>query len=198
MKNNKQFDKLILAFFKLEPFLPGAITKQYKICGKPNCRCMDKENPRKHPSFQLSYTLENKRSTVYIKKSDVKIAQEMTEVYKNARKIITDMALESIKLTRQHGAEETFKIIDAANVAEQMVKRLSTIANASNMNGTLKPEAVSLSNVIQESIDLTENTIKDNKFFFILRSFSLKSTKSPLFPPYTQTPSSQKFAPNLN
>jgi len=63
MKKNKQFDKLILAFFKLVPFLPGAITKQYKICGKPNCRCMDKENPRKHPSFQLSYTLENKRST---------------------------------------------------------------------------------------------------------------------------------------
>jgi hypothetical protein len=114
MKNNKQFDKLILAFFKLDPFLPGAITKQYKICGKPNCRCMDKKNPRKHPSFQLSYTLENKRSTVYIKKSDVEMARKMTESYKKLREIITEMALESIKVTREHGAEAAFKIMLSA------------------------------------------------------------------------------------
>ncbi len=107
MKKNKHLEKLILNFLNFKPILPGAVTKQYKTCGKPNCRCMDKDNPQKHPSFQFSYTLENKKSTVYVKKSEVEIARKMTDSYKNLRKIITDITLESVKITRGSSTSHT-------------------------------------------------------------------------------------------
>ncbi len=114
MKRNIHLEKLIFDFLNFKPVLPGAVTKQYKTCGKSNCRCMDKNKPQKHPSFQFSYTLENKKSTVYVKKSEVEIARKMTDSYKNLRKIITDITLESVKITRKYGAEKTSEIMQLA------------------------------------------------------------------------------------
>jgi len=35
---------------------PGSLSKQYSVCGKAGCRCVDREKPRKHgPYYQLSY-----------------------------------------------------------------------------------------------------------------------------------------------
>ena len=114
MKRNKLLEKLVLDFLNFKPILPGTVTKQYKICGKPNCRCVDKDNPQKHPSFQFSYTLENKKSTVYVKKLEVEVARKMTESYKNLRKIITAISLEAVKTTRKHGAEKASEIMQLA------------------------------------------------------------------------------------
>ena len=114
MKKYIHLEKLIFDFLNFKPVLPGAVTKQYKTCGKTNCRCMNKDNPQKHPSFQFSYTLENKKSTVYVKKSEVEIARKMTDSYKNLRKIITDITLESVKITRKHGAEKASEIMQLA------------------------------------------------------------------------------------
>ena len=114
MKRNKLLEKLVLDFLNLKPLLPGTVTKQYKICGKPNCRCMNKENPQKHPSFQFSYTLENKKSTVYVKKSEVEVARKMTDSYKKLRKTITAISLETVKITRKHGAEKASEIMQSA------------------------------------------------------------------------------------
>ena len=114
MKRNKLLEKLILDFLNFKPLLPGAVTKQYKTCGKPNCRCMNKENPQKHSSFQLAYTLENIKSTVYVKKSEVEVARKMTYSYKNLRKITTAISLEAVKITRKHGTEKTSEIMQLA------------------------------------------------------------------------------------
>jgi len=34
---------------------PGSLSRQYNVCGKPNCRCKDPQNPQRHgPCYQLS------------------------------------------------------------------------------------------------------------------------------------------------
>ena len=111
MKKYKNLETLISQLFNLKPLLPGTVTKQYRICGKPNCRCIDKENPQKHLAFQFSYTLENKKSTVYVKKVDVEVAKKMTDSYKEMRKIITAISLETVQLTRKYGATEASNIM---------------------------------------------------------------------------------------
>lgn len=138
MKRNKHLEKLMLDFFNLEPLLPGTITKQYKTCGKPNCRCMNKENPQKHPSFQFSYTLESKKSTVYVKKSEVEIARKMTDSYKKLRKIITAISLETVKITRKHGTEEASEIMRLA-----FDKARSKVLGGKTESGKLRDTKVS-------------------------------------------------------
>ena len=113
MKKYKLLETLFFELLQLKPFLPGTLTKQYRICGKPNCKCIDKKAPKKHPAFQLSYMLENKRSSIYISKSDVDQAEEMTENYRKLRKIITDISLETVKLMRQYKPAEAAQIINS-------------------------------------------------------------------------------------
>ncbi|MEA1981082.1 MAG: DUF6788 family protein [candidate division Zixibacteria bacterium] len=113
MKKYKLLETLFFELLQLKPFLPGTLTKQYRVCGKPNCKCIDKKAPKKHPAFQLSYMLENKRSSIYISKSDVDQTEEMTKAYKKLRKIITDISLESVKLTRQYKPAEATQIINS-------------------------------------------------------------------------------------
>lgn len=113
MKKHELLETLFFELLQLKPFLPGTLTKQYRICGKPNCRCMDKKAPKKHPAFQLSYMLENKRSSIYISKSEVGQAAEMTEAYRKLRKIITDIAFETVKLTRQYKPAEATQIVNS-------------------------------------------------------------------------------------
>ena len=113
MKKYKLLETLFFELLQLKPFLPGTLTKQYRICGKPNCKCIDKKEPKKHPFFQLSYMLENKRSSIYISKSEVDQAEEMTETYRKLRKIITDISTETVRLTRQYKPVEAAQIVNS-------------------------------------------------------------------------------------
>ena len=46
---------------ELGEIMPGSLSKQYNVCGNPNCRCKDSVNPRKHgPYYNLSYTWNSK------------------------------------------------------------------------------------------------------------------------------------------
>ena len=38
------------------PLRPGSVSRQFRVCGKPNCRCVDPSNPRRHgPYYQVNY-----------------------------------------------------------------------------------------------------------------------------------------------
>ena len=48
---------------------PGSLSKQYNVCGKPNCRCKDPQNPQRHgPYYQLSWVHRGKSSTQFIRR----------------------------------------------------------------------------------------------------------------------------------
>ena len=54
---------------QLGPVLPGSLSTQWNVCGKPGCRCKDPKKPRKHgPYYQLSFTVDGKSSSLFVKK----------------------------------------------------------------------------------------------------------------------------------
>jgi hypothetical protein len=53
----QQIDQIKQELLALGDMRPGALSEQYNVCGKPNCRCKDPRKPQKHgPYYQLSYT----------------------------------------------------------------------------------------------------------------------------------------------
>jgi hypothetical protein len=47
---------------------PGSLSRQYNVCGKPNCRGKDPQNPQRHgPYHQLSWVHRGKSSAQFIR-----------------------------------------------------------------------------------------------------------------------------------
>jgi hypothetical protein len=108
-------EKLFVQLVNLKPILPGSISEQYNVCGKANCRCKDKVNPRKHgPQSRLSYTLPGKNSNIVIKKADVAIAQSMTNNLNKMRQLISAISSEAIRIYREEGAKSAQDQMEAA------------------------------------------------------------------------------------
>ena len=108
-------NKLMIDLANLKPMLPGSISEQYNVCGKANCRCKDKVNPRKHgPQSRLSYTLPGKNSNIVIKKADVEIAKCMADNFKRVRQLIADISVEAIRIYREDGAESLHAQMEGA------------------------------------------------------------------------------------
>lgn len=156
MKTNDRLKNSLFRFFNLKPFLPGTLSKQYKTCGKPNCRCMDKENPQKHPSYQLTYALDDTRSTLYISKKDVQTVQEMTDMYKEVRKIINEISLEMVDMYRQYGAEKTLEITYST-----LEKIRSKVCDGKPESGKLRDAKISRDTWKKRSMKLQEAVRKN-------------------------------------
>ena len=94
----------IRIMMQAKPILPGTLAEHYTVCGKAQCRCKDKINPRKHgPYYRLSYSLKGKNSSVFVKKEDASAIKEMTKNYRQSRSNTQDLALEMVELYRQDG-----------------------------------------------------------------------------------------------
>ena len=98
--------KLCFEFLNMQPILPGTVKGQYSVCGHANCRCMDKTNPQKHgPQNKLSFSLAGKSSTIFVRKSDAKIAHLMTDNFARMRDLQNDILAESVRIYREEGAD---------------------------------------------------------------------------------------------
>lgn len=106
MIDYQYLETLFIQLLNVGPILPGSINEQDAKCGKKGCRCMKSENPQKHTRFQLSYTLENKRTTLYVRKAELESTKHMTDAYREMRKLITALSLESVRISRIVGATE--------------------------------------------------------------------------------------------
>ncbi len=112
MNKKGDLEVLVEKLAGIGPVLPGSVSEQYSVCGKKNCRCSAKLNPQKHgPRYQLSYAIGGKSSSMFIKKDDIEAAYNMTASYKRMRLLSTELALESIKLSRDVGSTEAQKRI---------------------------------------------------------------------------------------
>ena len=81
---------------------PGSLTRQYNVCGKPNCRCKDPEYPQRHgPYYKLSYVHQGKFTTQFIRKEALKQVRAELSNYKKFRHLSTrwiSLALQLAKL----------------------------------------------------------------------------------------------------
>ena len=141
MKNNNRLEMLFLSLLNIKPMLPGLVIKRETICGKPNCRCMNKENPKKHILYQLNYTLKSKSSNVYIKKKELPSVLEMTKSYKKLRQLTLDIAVELIESYRENGAVATSALVNKA-----FDKARSKILGGKPESGKLRDAKISRDN----------------------------------------------------
>jgi len=85
----------------LGPMRPGSLSRQYKVCGNPTCRCQDPEHPRKHgPYYHLNYIRQGRNTTEFVKPADVAEVGRQLANYKLFRKLTGEWVAASIELAR--------------------------------------------------------------------------------------------------
>ena len=86
---------------------PGALSKQYNVCGKPVCRCKDPKKPKKHgPYYQLSYSHQGKSTTQFVKKHMLAETRAPLKNYAKFRKLTEEWVALSVKIAvAKKGAE---------------------------------------------------------------------------------------------
>ena len=80
---------------------PGAISEQYNVCGKPNCRCKDPRKPQKHgPYYQLSYTHLGKSTTEFVKRDRLQEVQQQLANYARFRELTEQWVQLSVRIAK--------------------------------------------------------------------------------------------------
>jgi hypothetical protein len=86
---------------ELGAFLPGSLSKQYNVCGNPTCRCKDPKHPRRHgPYWQLSFTVNGRSSTRFIKPDELAEARLRLRRFKRFKALNARLTEAYIKLSR--------------------------------------------------------------------------------------------------
>ena len=95
----KRIEKIKQELQVIGPMRPGSLSKQYTVCGKPGCRCVDPKEPRKHgPYYQLSFVHQGKSTTQLIRPPFIPEVKVQLENYKRFR----DLVDEWVHLALQH------------------------------------------------------------------------------------------------
>lgn len=90
--------EILAQISEISDALPGKITKQYNVCGTPNCKCKRKEHPEKHgPYYYLSFTFKGKGKTMGIPVDMVKDIQKRNENFKKMKSLLEQLAEISIE-----------------------------------------------------------------------------------------------------
>jgi hypothetical protein len=73
----------------IQEMRPGSLSKQYSVCGKPNCRCVDSKTPKKHgPYYQLSYVYNGKNTSRFIQAPYYQQVKHEVENYKKFKLLV--------------------------------------------------------------------------------------------------------------
>ncbi len=84
----KRIERIKKKLMKIGPMRPGSLSKQYSVCTKEGCKCMDPIDPRKHgPYYQLSYVRKGKSTTRFIRPPFVKNIQKQLLNYKTFKSL---------------------------------------------------------------------------------------------------------------
>ncbi|MCC6474949.1 MAG: hypothetical protein IT514_14540 [Burkholderiales bacterium] len=88
----------------LGPVLPGSISKQWNVCGKPGCRCKDPDRPQRHgPYYQLSFTAAGLSSTLLLKPEELAVARQCIRRYRRFRELNAQLVRAYVAQARRDG-----------------------------------------------------------------------------------------------
>ena len=83
----RQIEKIKRELLELGDLRPGSLSKQYNVCGNPNCKCKATP-PKKHgPYYQISSTRKGKSRSKFVRKEDVAAARTQLKNYAKLRKL---------------------------------------------------------------------------------------------------------------
>ena len=95
----KRIQSLKHQISQLGDLRPGALSKQYNICGNPNCRCKA-DPPIKHgPYYQISFTRHGKSSSQFVREEDLVEVQQQLENYRLLRQLVDEWITLSAQLS---------------------------------------------------------------------------------------------------
>ena len=87
-KAEQRIEQIKAQLAALGEMRPGSISKQYNVCGKPNCRCKDPQHPQRHgPYYQLSWVHRGKRTTQFIRPPLLPQVRAQIATYNKFRKL---------------------------------------------------------------------------------------------------------------
>jgi hypothetical protein len=80
---------------------PGSLSQQYNVCGKPNCRCKDPQNPQRHgPYYQLSWVHRGKSTTQFIRRPLLPQVRAQIATYNKFRKLTDEWVTLALRLAQ--------------------------------------------------------------------------------------------------
>jgi hypothetical protein len=80
---------------------PGSLSRQYNVCGKPNCRCKDPQNPQRHgPYHQLSWVHRGKSTTQFIRRPLLPQVRAQIATYNKFRKLTDEWVSLALRLAQ--------------------------------------------------------------------------------------------------
>jgi hypothetical protein len=84
----QRIQQIKAALAALGEMRPGSLSQQYNVCGKPNCRCKDPQNPQRHgPYYQLSWVHQGKSTTQFIRRPLLPQVRAQIATYNKFRKL---------------------------------------------------------------------------------------------------------------
>jgi len=93
------------ALRSLGPLRPGSLSRQYHVCRKPGCRCMDPHQPKPHgPYYHLDYVHHGRKTTRFIRPEQLAQVRGELAHYKQLRRLIDQwitLALEQAEILRR-------------------------------------------------------------------------------------------------
>ena len=83
----RQIEKIKRELLELGDLRPGSLSRQYNVCGNPNCKCKATP-PKKHgPYYQLSSTRKGKSRSKFVRKEEVAAVRAQLKNYAKLRKL---------------------------------------------------------------------------------------------------------------
>jgi len=97
----KQIANIKNQLLNLGDMHPGSLTKQFNICGNPNCRCKDPDDPQKHgPYYNLSFVLKGKSTSRFIRSEYASEIKKQVANYKKFKSLIEDWKTAAAELAK--------------------------------------------------------------------------------------------------
>jgi hypothetical protein len=98
---------------------PGALSKQYNICGNPTCRCKAIPPVKHGPYYQISFTRHGKSSSQFVREEDIVEVQQQLENYRELRDLVDEWITLSAQLSGM-------RLRDKRKAAKEEIKRRKT------------------------------------------------------------------------
>lgn len=114
-KMGKRIDQIKTEIARIGDMRPGSLNRQFTVCGRPNCRCVDPKKPKKHgPYYQLSYIHQGKSTSQFIQKEHVSTVRQQLKNYKTFKALTAEwvalalaIAKEKLKIAKEQHKEAT-------------------------------------------------------------------------------------------
>jgi hypothetical protein len=82
----------------LGPLHPGSLSRQYQVCGRTGCKCVDPHKPQPHgPYTKLTYAYHGKFICRFVRAGTVKEVPTLLATFKTFRKLTDQLVALAIK-----------------------------------------------------------------------------------------------------